>query len=159
VALPLSVAHGRLVPDPAIVRPPVPDEILVAEAHADPRAVVVLPLFGAATQGDTGLVQGNPLVPALHHPLFVDAPQIHNEGQIDLGQRMACAKALWGAPTEHARKSALAELRGVLADRPLIFLTSDFTPEVVAALSDAGATSIAAVGGYTLWSLAAASAQ
>lgn len=158
-ALPLSVEHGRLVPDPAIARPPVPDEILAAEARADARAVIVLPLFGASTQGDTGLVQGNPLVPALHHALFVDAPQIHNEGQTDLVQRMACTKALWGAPTARARESALAELRGMLADRPMIFLTSTFTPEVMAALTAADATSIASAGGYTLWSLAAASAQ
>jgi hypothetical protein len=158
-ALPLRVEHGRLAPDPAVVRPPLPDEILAAEAQADPESVIVLPVFSAATQGDTGLVQGNPLVPALHHALFVDAPQIHNEGQLDLGQRMFCTKALWTAPTPRARDSALAELRALLPSRPMIFLTSDFTPEVEAALKGARAAALAHAGDYTLWSLAALSAQ
>lgn len=162
-ALPLCVERGRLVPDPAVVRPPIPPAICAAESRADPRAVVVLAPFRSGARGDTGLVQGNPLAPALNHALFVDVPQIHNEGQVDLQERLDCASAVWEGRTWNgsplAPATGLARLRALLPDRALLLLVYDSAAHLAPILMGEGAEALSRAGGYTLWSLGARSAR
>lgn len=82
-----------------------------AERAADPRAVVVCATPPELLRATRGLVQGNPLAPFLHHPLYVDLPQIHNEGQPDLAERL-----------EDLESSALERMRARLPTRPFLFL-------------------------------------
>jgi hypothetical protein len=82
-----------------------------AEERADPRAVVVVQAPEELLRATRGLVQGNPLAPWLHHPLYVDLPQIHNEDQPDLAERLADVDAL-----------ALEHMRQRLPARPFLFL-------------------------------------
>ncbi|MFO1012049.1 MAG: hypothetical protein U1F29_18470 [Planctomycetota bacterium] len=129
--LPLVVdARGRLAPAKEV--PSVPAALLALTARSDARAVIVTRLDEDGTRAGTGLVQGNALAPALDRPLFVDLPQIHNEGQADLGRRLDLVAALYQgeafvAADDRVRTSAaaLAELRAVLPDRPILALTHE----------------------------------
>ena len=99
------LVYGERVQFPAV--PPIP----AAEREADARAVVVCDAPEELLRATRGLVQGNPLAPFLHHPLFVDSPQIHNERQPDLAERL-----------EDQRESALERMRARLPTRPFLFL-------------------------------------
>jgi hypothetical protein len=94
-----------------------------------------------------GLVQGNALAPALTWPLFVDLPQIHNEGQPDLELRLDLVAALYGGgaflPRDgrvRTRAGALGQLRSLLPDRPWLFVLHASDHELADALNGAGAT-------------------
>jgi hypothetical protein len=99
------LAYGQRVHFPDV--PPIP----AAEREADSRAVLVCDAPEELLRATRGLVQGHPLAPFLHHPLFVDQPQIHNEGQPDLAERL-----------EDQRESALERMRARLPTRPFLFL-------------------------------------
>ena len=98
------LAYGERAHIPA-AEPP------AAERAADPRAVVVCATPPELLRATRGLVQGNPLAPQLHHALYVDLPQIHNEGQPDLADRL-----------EDLEESALERMRARLPTRPFLFL-------------------------------------
>lgn len=154
--LPLTAHGGRLAVDDTVVKPPIPASVVAAEASADPRAVAVLALHAPGSRGDTGVVQGHPLAPSLSRALFVDVPQIHNDGQPDLRERLSCVRGLWegrtwaasGRGDELAPSIALARLRSTLPDRPFVFFVHASTPGVRALLEREGARVLADSGGY-----------
>jgi hypothetical protein len=82
-----------------------------AERNADPNAVIVFTAPPELLRATRGLVQGNPLAPKLHHALYVDLPQIHNEGQPDLAERL-----------EELDGLELERMRARLPTRPFLFL-------------------------------------
>ena len=161
-ALPLRNERGRLALDPSSVAHAPPAEIFAAEAAFDPRAVVVMHPFQPGAASQDGLVQGNALAAVLRHPLFVDLPQIDNDGLEDLADRIDEAYALWeGRGWSASRRGlslaaadALASIRARVPDRPLLVLTHDSVTRVGEAAAAAGGTAIARAGGYTLWALA-----
>lgn len=133
--LPLRVEGGRLA-----VRAECGPELFLAESRADPRAVVLMDPAFPRGRMEGGLVQGNALAPALRHALFADLPQIHNEGQPDLAERLDLLfDAFEGSPT------AAARIRAKVPGRPLLFLSAGQPP--------AGATEVARSGALTLSSL------
>jgi hypothetical protein len=132
-------ASGRTL-DPAI---------LEAEMHADPRAVLVTPLDLPGSRVSQSLVQGNALAPALHHALFADLPQIHNEHIEDLARRLDLLAAL---------DTSLARIRAIVAGRELLVIARESPAPVSqdaspAALASAGGRVLARGGEYALWSL------
>jgi hypothetical protein len=137
--------------------------VLAAERAADPRAVVVMHPHQPGSFSPDGLVQGNAFAPVLRHPLFVDLPQIHNEGQPDLADRLDLELALWtgrGWSAERkqlslAPESALASIRASMAGRPLLVLNHQSVEHVDRTVEAAGGAVLARAGGYTLWSLPA----
>jgi hypothetical protein len=148
--LPLEVHGGVLAP-----RAPGLSSLFEAEARADPRAVVLLaPSFPGADAG-AGLVQGNALAPALHHPLFADLPQIHNDRVQGLAERLAMLEAAYGLDERESVSAALARVRSTLPLRPFLVFTVDSEPEPAASLAPLGASLLARGGGCALWSLAA----
>lgn len=159
--LPLRAEAGRLALDASAVAHAPPPEIFAAEASFDPRAVVVMHPFQPGAASQDGLVQGNALAAVLRHPLFVDLPQIDNDGIEDLAERIDEAHALWegrgwSAPRRGlslAPADALASIRARLRDRPFLVLTHDSAAHVGEAASAAGGRAIARAGGYTLWAL------
>ncbi|MBK7874434.1 MAG: hypothetical protein IPJ77_01540 [Planctomycetes bacterium] len=161
-ALPLSlVERGRLLPEHS-AQTTLPWVLAVQGRFTDRRAVVVLSHDELGSRLDAGLVQGNALAPALDRPLFVDLPQIHNEGQPDLERRLDLVAALYRGEAFRARDgavrsraAALAELRGVLPDRPLLVYVDDADAETGAALLAVGAKPGWAEGGCALYSLPA----
>ncbi|MBK7643252.1 MAG: hypothetical protein IPJ19_09400 [Planctomycetes bacterium] len=107
-----------------------PPEVRAAERAADPRAVVVVQAPAEWLQATRGLVQGNPLAPILHHSLYADVPQIHNEGQPDLSDRL-----------EDLRSQDFERMRHRLPTRPFLFLLPDAALE--ARLQSSGARELA----------------
>ena len=144
--LPLESERGILVPRDHELRP-----LFDAEARADARAVVLVAPDFPGAQASEGLVQGNALAPALHHPLFVDLPQIHNEKLTDLGARLDLLDAAFGGDA-----AALEEIRSIVRGRTLLVLAEDREEEPAHALAHAGAARLASGGGASLWSLPAA---
>ncbi|HEV8112833.1 MAG TPA: hypothetical protein VGR31_08655 [Planctomycetota bacterium] len=143
--LPLAARGGVLAPRDRAVQP-----LFEAEARADPRAVVLLaPSFPGADAG-AALVQGNGLAPALHHALFVDVPQIHNDRIPDLAERLRLLEDACGGDVD-----ALARARAMLPSRPFLAFTDDATPALADALARAGAALIARGERCALWSLPA----
>ncbi len=144
--LPLESERGVLVPRDRELRP-----VFEAEARADARAVVLVPPTFPGAQASEGLVQGNALAPALHHSLFVDLPQIHNEKLPDLAERLDLLDEFLGGDAQ-----ALERIRAILGGRPLLVLVEDRDEEAVRTLARvAGASRLASGGGGTLWSLPA----
>lgn len=144
--LPLEPERGALVPRARALRP-----LFDAEARADPRAVVLIPPTFPGAQAGEGLVQGDALAPALHHPLFADLPQIHNEKQPDLAERLDLLEAaLEGSP------EAVAGIRSIVRGRPLLVFAEDRDAGFSQALARAGAVRTARAEGAALWSLPAA---
>ncbi len=130
--LPVVEGRGRLEVRASAAGVPGPT-VLAAEAAADTGAPLLVHPFLAGARIPGGVVQGFAWTPALHRPLVVDAPQVHNDGRPDLAWRLDRVLALWGGrgwpgpdgrrpvPTlEPAR--ALAELRGLFPGRPLLVL-------------------------------------
>jgi hypothetical protein len=148
--LPLRVRAGRLAPRDARLAP-----LMEAESRADERAVVLISPDFPGAQGAAGLVQGNALAPALRHPLFVDLPQIHNDGVPDLEERLELLDACYGGEDGEAIAAALARIRGTVAGRPLIAFTDGPAQEPAASLAKAGASLLARAGDCALWSLPA----
>jgi hypothetical protein len=139
-------------------------EILDAEAAADPRAVLLTPLDLPGARLSERLVQGNALAPALHHALFVDRPQIHNEHLPDLEDRLELAgRAEIGRnvdplaePGAVSPATALTRIRMLLPTRPFLVVCTDVERGLGATLPAIGASLLARGGGYALWSLPAA---
>lgn len=155
--LPLVVRErGRLRPPQGASATP-SYWLLGQSSFDDPRAVVVMSHFEPGTRLPAGLVQGNALAPALQRALFVDLPQIHNEGQPDLELRLDLVAALYDGerirPRDgvvRTRAAALAELRAVLPDRPFLFFVRGGEAGVIEALTAAGAVESALEGGSSL---------
>ncbi|MBI5364217.1 MAG: hypothetical protein HZA53_13645 [Planctomycetes bacterium] len=159
--LPLVVRdHGRLRPPegPSATAP----YFVAGQSSLDaPRAVVVMNHFEPGTRLPSGLVQGNAFAPALDHALFVDLPQIHNEGQPDLERRLDLVAAFYDGERSRprdgvvrTRAAALAELRAVLPDRPYLFFVREGEPSVIEILTAAGAVECARASGSVLFRLA-----
>jgi len=125
------LAYGERTHFP-LVEPP------AAERDADPNAVIVFAAPPELLRATRGLVQGNPLAPKLHHALYVDLPQIHNEGQPDLAERLGELDGL-----------ELERMRARLPTRPLLFLLPG--AELLEKLHAAGAREL----GESTWLLPA----
>jgi len=148
-ALPLGTEHGCLVPRSREMR-----ALFEAEARAERSAVVLFGPDFPGAQASGSLVQGNALAPALHHPLFVDLPQIHNEKQPDLAERLDLLEAAFGGDAR-----ALDRIRSIVRGRPILVFTEDREDEAAHALARAGAERLADAGGVSLWSLPASGAS
>jgi hypothetical protein len=73
-------------------------------------------------------VQGSLLAPFAQHPLYADLPQIHNEGQADLGARLDELRALYSGSLGEA-EIALGVMRARFPDRALVILNAPDTRE------------------------------
>jgi hypothetical protein len=144
-ALPLETEGGTLVPRSREMRP-----LFEAEVRADRRAVVLVAAEFPGAQAGEALVQGNALAPALHHPLFVDLPQIHNEKLPDLAERLDVLDDVF-----EGRAGAIERARSIVGGRPLLVLAEDRGEEPARSLARAGAARVASGGGASLWSLPA----
>jgi hypothetical protein len=160
-SLPLENDHGRLTVRAEGQGRSLPQAILAAEAAADPRAVLLAPLDLPGSRLSQGLVQGNALAPALHHALFVDLPQIHNEhmpdleARLDLAQRVQTDRDVDPLRPEGALSAgqALNRIRSMLPERTWLVISRDTPRGLPATLSGIGASVLARSDGYVLWSL------
>lgn len=160
-SLPLENQHGRLALTAQSVSRSLPPAILAAEAGADPGAVLLAPLDLPGSRLPQSLVQGNALAPALHHVLFVDLPQIHNEHLPDLEQRLELARLVQAdhdvdpllQAGEISAASALNRIRAMLPQRTLLVISRDTPHGLPATLSGIGASLLARSEGYMLWLL------
>lgn len=154
----LVVSHGRLILDPQIEEPGLPAALLAAEATAPPDAVLLLHPGHPQSRPhlSMGTLQGNLLAPLLHHPLVLDVPQVHNDGQPDLLRRGELSRTFWGtgtpAPASAERGAALDGLRGLLAGRPMLVISHLRLSEIETLLERRG-RALSESGGYTLWLL------
>ena len=125
-------------------------ELFAAEARADPRAVVVMPFAWPGADVDPGLVQGHPVAATLHHPLFVDLPQTHNERLPDLEDRLVLLAAAFAGPDAGA---AVEGIRARSPGRPTLWFLDGRSGGLSRALAAAGAAEIARAGPLELRSL------
>lgn len=116
----LESRHGKLEPAPWTAQQ-LSYDARMFEYYADPRAVLVVPpqLFRGAQS--RALVQGSLVAPFAQHALFVDLPQIHNEGQPDLAARLDELQAFLAGSDAQA-EVALRAMRGRFPDRSLVML-------------------------------------
>lgn len=147
--LPLAWDGRRLVPRPG-AEPRLPLELLEAEAAAPAGAVLLVDPFRFAAQLGGDRVQGMPLAPLFRHPLAVDLLQVHNEGQPDLGARLAAARALYLTDAAAPGLAALADLRQRFPGRPLLVLARAGEVADRAAAASGGEILVAA-SDFTLW--------
>ncbi|TAH34996.1 MAG: hypothetical protein EYC70_14490 [Planctomycetota bacterium] len=155
-ALPLRSAAGALEVHPHGPLRDMPQGWLAVEAAADPAAVLLLNPFRREASAERDTIQGEPLAPLLHHSLFVDYPQIHNDGMPDLRARLALAQEFYARPGAAAGSdpaAALQRLRDRLPQRPFLALAADAPPAAGAALLAAGAQRLWSEGGLSLWLL------
>jgi len=173
-------ANGALRPRAELAAQSLPQSVQVALDAEAREAVLWMNLVHPGIARAQGVVQGNTLAPSLGHALFVDIPQIHNEGMPDLVQRLAWTvgannlvrifgpergtrmlsllgdarpSGLWeGRDSMHAAR-ALAEARAHLPERTWLVLTQDEFPGVAQALLEAGARQLATENGISLWRL------
>jgi len=158
-SLPLETRQGRLAVRADLENGALAPAILAAESRADASAVLVMPLDLSGARLSQSLVQGNALAPALHHALFVDMPQIHNEHMEDLAERIDVVRALYSErpidalrdPDAISPAQALNHVRGLLPDRKLLIFARDGGSGLPATLSGIGATPLARADGYALW--------
>ncbi len=158
-SLPLATRHGRLAVRDDLQNGALSPALLEAESRADTSAVLVMPLELPGARLSQSLVQGNAIAPALHHALFVDMPQIHNEHMEDLAERIDLVRALYAErPIDALRDldaispaQALNHARGLLPDRRLLIFAKDGGTGLSATLSGIGATPLARADGYALW--------
>ncbi len=145
-----------------------PFSLQEAESGAPNDAVIWMHRNHPGTRATNGVVQGNALAPILHHSLFVDNPQIHNNGLSDLKQRLHLSEQFWGSNAsggqgnaasgqEQANDSAaaLSQARSILPDRSLLVVSHSSFPWTLTALREAGGTELAAETGFSLWQLPA----
>jgi hypothetical protein len=134
-------------------RPESGPELFAAEKIADPAAVVVLPFAWPGAAVDEGLVQGNPLTAVLHHSLFADLPQTHNERLPDLEARLDLLDAAYSDP---APAAAVERIRRTLPGRATLWFLDGSSEALERALGSAGARELARTsGGLSLSSLPA----
>jgi hypothetical protein len=158
-SLPLETRLGRLAVRDDLQSGALSPALLAAESRADASAVLVMPLELPGARLSQSLVQGNAIAPALHHALFVDMPQIHNEHMEDLAERIDLVHALYAErPIDALRDldaispaQALNHVRGLLPDRELLIVAKDSGSGLSATLSGIGATPLARADGYALW--------
>jgi hypothetical protein len=148
-----------------------PAALQTAEQLAPANAVLWMHRNHPGSRAANGVVQGNALAPLLHHPLFVDRPQIHNNELADLPQRLQLSADFWGpqpsqsiqdqgpnsvqAATDSAT-NALRKARSMLADRPFLILTHSAFPWTIQAMTVADGQAIADENGFSLWLIPAA---
>jgi hypothetical protein len=159
--LPLAeVVDGRLAPTAESAARGLPPTVAAAEAALPRDAVVAMfsrhPVASGRSMGATG----NRLAPVLHHSLFVDEPQIHNQAMPDLRRRLDLQTSLWteldwarnGPGTRRMdRAASLAEMRGMLEDRGLAILSLDADEASRAFFAASGGERRASESGVTLW--------
>jgi hypothetical protein len=153
----LVVEEGRLVVSDSLQKDRFPSAIAAAERSARRDAVLWMHLNHPGTRAGQGVVQGNSLAPVLHHALFVDRPQIHNDRLADLAQRLQLSSDFWngaamGAEPDFEAK-VLQSARQILPERPFLILNHDSVPRVSTALQNAGAERVANENGFSLWLL------
>ena len=161
---PLEVVGGRLRPAAARLGEfPLGESLLAAEAAASASDVLLMHPYHPGTRAQGAVVQGNLLAPALHHALFADLWQVHNDREPDLAARLDEARALWdgvgvpgadgvAAPIEPA--AALAAIRARFPGRGLLVLSSMVYPATLALLAGAGGEIVAQDQVFSLWRLA-----
>jgi hypothetical protein len=136
----LEARNGRMIPK-AWAEQALSYDARMWESYAPEEAVLVVPpqLFRGAQS--RALVQGSLYAPVAHHALYADLPQIHNEGQPDLGARLDELSAFYlGTPAQ--AQVALAAMRARLADRPLVLMC--VPPAHEAWLAESGAEEVQA---------------
>lgn len=159
--LPLSeVASGRIALKEDAAAKGFPPEVAAAEQALPPNAVILMhPRHPVAAGAGMG-ASGNRLAPVLHHSLFVDAPQIHNQDQPDLRRRLDLMTSLWegkdwsrkGVGTREMDKVAsLAEIRRMMAGRGLGILSLEGDANSHSFFASAGGELRAISRGVTLW--------
>ena len=122
--------------------------LLVQMQSLDPSAVCLVDPIGFRGLG-AGRVQGHPLAPSLFHPLVVDTMHVHNEGQLDLLQRVEWSQVFYQSPSEKDAFAALQALRNLFPQRGMLVLL----PEGKSAPSEALETWKSE--GLSLWHLPA----
>lgn len=181
VAPALTQVEGQWRPQPEVAERGLPASVHAALLQQPRDAVLWMNPVHPGTARVRGLVQGNVFAPALGHPLFVDAPQIHNDRYADLAQRLAwtvgasnlarvfgeargrlmletlgpdSGAGLWNGAGIDEAKAGLQAAREHLPNRSFVVLTQANFPFVEEALQDAGAQPLASEGGISLWGLA-----
>lgn len=176
----LQWQHGQWQAQSEAAQLGLPSEVLAA-VRAQPREEVLWTnLVHPGLQSKGGVVQGHAFAPAIARSLFVDLPQIHNEGLPDLADRLiACvgranlpalfgaeraariaeqasgrvSTGLWeGAGVEQARV-AVQWARQELPERALLVLCHERIPYAVDALRAEGASCLIEQAGISLWRL------
>lgn len=158
-ALPLRSAGNHLEIDPSGPLARMSAPCLSAEAAADPQAVLLLNPYRPEAGQERDTIQGEPLAPLLHHSLFVDSAQIHNDGIPDLRQRLDDVAEFFappGAQRAGSQKRAdsaasLARIRATLPSRPFLVLAPNLPVRQGEALGAAGAVRKAQDEGFSLW--------
>jgi len=152
--LPIQTIDSHFQPSPADLNP-FPEDLAHAEANAPSRAVLWLHPNHPGTHAVGSVAQGNALAPLFRHSLFVDKPQIHNDSQPDLRQRLDLSMQFWGDLLKSS-ESALTQARQLLADRPFLIVTHDSALVTVQALGeDSAAELLATDQGWQMWLLPA----
>jgi hypothetical protein len=173
-------ANGALRPRAELAVQSLPPRVQLALESEPREAVLWMNIVHPGIANAQGVVQGNALAPALGHPLFVDRPQIHNDGMPELAQRLAWTvgsnnllrvfgaerggqmlavlgdarpSGLWEARDAVGAGQALAEARASLPRRTWLVLTQTDFPGVREALLGAGAQQLAAENSISLWRL------
>jgi len=159
--LPLSqVADGRIALSADAAMRSFPPAVAKAEQELEPSTVLLMhprhPVASGAGMGATG----NRLAPVLHHSLFVDTPQIHNQEQPDLRRRLDLVTSLWegrdwsrkGAGTrEMDRVASLQEIRLLMAGRGIAILSLEGDTSSHSLFKNSGGELRAQENGVTLW--------
>jgi len=156
------VEDGRLALRPEALISTWPAQLAAAEKDLPDDTVLVFHPWHPGIRGGSLGSQGNPLVPTLHHSLFVDSPQIHNATLPDLRARLDESFALWQARRWVKQQSAesdyfdpsaaLLAMRTRIPERHLAVVTLKDHP-AVALLSAAGASLVVEENGLALWLL------
>jgi len=159
--LPLSeVDGGRLALKESDALRSFPPKVAAAEEALEPNTVLVMhPRHPVASGAGMG-ASGNRLAPVLHHSLFVDTPQIHNQEQPDLRRRLDLVTSLWegrdwsrkGPGTrEMDRVASLEEIRLMMSGRGIAILSLEGEASSHSFFMAAGGELRAQENGVTLW--------
>jgi len=159
--LPLNqVADGRLALSKEAALRAFPPAVAAAERQLPANAVLLMhPRHPIATGRSMG-ASGNRLAPILHHSLFVDEPQIHNQDQPDLRRRLDLEAAVWSGKDwsrngpgtrDMDRVASLLEIRRMFAGRGLAILSLDGDEESRELFAAQGGAQLASENGVSLW--------
>lgn len=161
VRLPLRWAQGEWRIASERIANPIPEALLQAAENAPAEAVLLMHPAQPGSRVSGGLVQGNALAPSFRQSLFVDLPQIHNDRQEDLADRLDLLFGLYagqsyglsGPKKPLAEATALERVRAKFSDRPLLVLSHQQLQALEQALTAAGGESLANESGFSFWLL------
>ncbi len=162
----MASTQGKLTLTPEQAARSWPASLQSAEGQAPSDAVLWMHRNHPGSRAANGVVQGNALAPLLHHSLFVDRPQIHNNELSDLSERLQLSLEFWGTSpaqsiqaegangiqtaTDSANR-ALQRARSILPERPFLIVTHSSFPWTIKAMTAASGQALAEENGFSLW--------